>query len=252
MEKIYSKKFVAFYDYGGYGPASKRKDIAFYTDYFRNFKGKILEIGAGTGGITIPLLKKGLNLTALDISPAMLEILRAKVKEEDLSVRVIRGDIKKLNSKDKFDAVIITFRPFQHLYSVADQVNALISIKKILKKGGTLIFDIFNPNWRYISKGNWRWQKSDAITLPNIKGKIKVEHRNRYDMAQQMMYEEWRFVYPNGKTEITPLKMRFFFRFEIEHLLNLTGFKVKNLYGDFNKNKFKSDSPEMIWVAKLA
>jgi len=42
--------------------------------------------------------------------------------------------------------------------------------------------------------------------------------------------------------------MRFFFRFEIEHLLRLAGFKVKNLYGDFSKSKFKSGSPEMIWI----
>ena len=250
MEKIYSKKFVAFYDYGCYGPIPKRKDIAFYTNYFRSFKGKILEIGAGTGGITIPLLKRGLNLTALDISPAMIEILRAKIKKEGLSARVIRGDMRKLNLKNKFDAVIITFRPFQHLYSVVDQMSALMSIKKILKKGGILIFDVFNPNWKYISKGNWRWQKSNAITLPNTRRKIKAERRNRYDMAEQMMHEEWRFVYPNGKTEIIPLKMRFFFRFEIEHLLNLIGFKVKNLYGDFDKSKFKTNSPEMIWIVK--
>lgn len=250
MEKIYSKKFVAFYDYGGYGPDPERKDIVFYTNYFKDFKGRILEIGAGTGGITIPLLKKGINLTALDVSPGMLEILKAKLKKERLSARIIRGDMRKLNSRDKFDAVIITFRPFQHLYSVADQVNALASIKKALREGGMLIFDVFNPSWKYISKGNWRWQKSDAITLPSIRGKIRVERRNRYDMAEQIMHEEWCFIYPNNKKEIAPLKMRFFFRFEIEHLLRLTGFKVKNLYGDFDKSKFKNDSPEMIWVAQ--
>jgi len=44
--------------------------------------------------------------------------------------------------------------------------------------------------------------------------------------------------------------MRFFFRFEIENLLRLAGFKVKNLYGDFKKSKFKNGSPEMVWVAK--
>ncbi|PIS14932.1 hypothetical protein COT64_00025 [Candidatus Shapirobacteria bacterium CG09_land_8_20_14_0_10_39_12] len=84
----------------------------------------------------------------------------------------------------------------------------------------------------------------------DIKGRVKIDYRNRYDMAEQMMHQEFRFTYSGGQEEIIPLKMRFFFRFEIEHLLRLAGFKIKNLYGDFNKNSFKSDSSEMLWVAK--
>ena len=67
-------------------------------------------------------------------------------------------------------------------------------------------------------------------------------------MAEQMMYQEFRFTYPDGKKVIIPLRMRFFFRFEIEHLLHLAGFKKKQLYGDFRKNRFKNSSSEMIWL----
>jgi SAM-dependent methyltransferase len=246
-DKIYHNKFAPLYDYFQKGV---RGDIKFYLNYFKNFKGKILEIGAGTGRITIPLLKKDLNITALDISPKMIEILKTKARKENLSVKTVCADMRKFKLRDKFDAIIITFRTFQHMYLVADQLNSLRNIKKHLKPNSVLIFDIYNPSLKYIQKGDRRWRKDENIKLPGIKGIVKIDYRNRYDMAEQMMYQEFRFSYPNGKKEIIPLQMRFFFRFEIEHLLHLAGFEIKNLYGDFKKNKFRSNSTEMIWIAK--
>jgi SAM-dependent methyltransferase len=246
-DRIYHNKFAHLYDYFQKGV---KGDIKFYLDYFKNFKGKILEIGAGTGRITIPLLKQGLDITALDIAPKMLQILKEKAKKENLSVKTICADMRNFRLKDRFDAVIVTFRAFQHMYSVADQLNVLKGIKKHLKPEGVLIFDVYNPSLKYIAKGNWQWHKDEIIKLPGIKGKVRIDYRNRYDMVKQMMYQEFRFTYPNGKEEIIPLQMRFFFRFEIEHLLHLAGFEIKKLYGDFGKSKFKNDSSEMIWVVK--
>jgi len=246
-EKFYYNEFASLYDYYQKGVEN---DVNFYLDYFKNFKGKILEIGAGTGRITIPLLKQGLNITALDIAPKMLQILKEKAKKENLSVKTICADIRNFKLKNKFDAIIVTYRTFQHMYSFDDQFKALKNIKKHLKPNGVLIFDVYAPNLKYIVQGNWQWRKDDIIKVPGINDKIRIDFRNRYDIAEQMMYQEYRFTYPDGKEKIVPLRMRFFFRFEIENLLRLAGFKVKNLYGDFKKSKFKNGSPEMVWVAK--
>jgi len=246
-EKIYHDKFAPLYDYFQKGV---KGDVEFYLDYFKNFKGKILEVGAGTGRITIPLLRCGLNVTALDIAPRMLQILKKKARRENMLVKTICADMRNFKLKDRFDAVIVTFRAFQHMYLVEDQLNALKSIKKHLNPDSILIFDVYTPSFKYIQKGDWQWHKDENIKLPRVKGIVKIEYRNRYDMTEQMMYQEYRFNCPNGKKQIIPLKMRFFFRFEIEHLLSLAGFEIKNLYGDFKKNEFKSGSPEMIWAAK--
>ena len=245
-DKIYHNKFANLYDYFQYGVEG---DVKFYLNYFKNFKGKILEVGAGTGRITIPLLKKGLDVVALDIAPRMIAILAKKAKEERFSPKVVCADMRSFRLEQKFEAIIVTFRSFQHLYSVDDQLKALKCFKKHLKPNGILIFDVYNPSLKYIAKGNWQWYKHAIIKLPYVKGRVRVDYRNRYDMAEQMMYQEFRFSYPSGKRIVVPLRMRFFFRFEIEHLLSLTGFKKKQLYGDFRKNRFKNGSPEMIWVA---
>jgi len=245
-EEIYHNKFAPLYDFFQHGV---KNDIKFYLDYFKNFEGKILEIGAGTGRITIPLLKQSLDVTALDIAPKMLEILKEKAKKENIEAKTITANMKDFRLNNKFKAIIITFRTLQHMYSVNDQLKALKNIKRHLMPNGILIFDVYNPSLKYISKGNWQWQGNKAISLPNTKGKVKIDYRNQYDMAEQIMYQEFRFTYPDNRKEIIPLKMRFFFRFEIEHLLSRAGFKVKNLYGDFNKKPFKSDSAEIICIA---
>jgi len=246
---MYHNKFANLYDYFQHGVEG---DVKFYLNYFKNFKGKILEVGAGTGRITIPLLKKGLDVVALDIAPRMLAILKKKAKEERFSPKAVCADMRSFRLKQKFEAIIVTFRAFQHLYLVDDQLKALKCFKKHLKPNGILIFDVYNPSLKFIAKGNWQWHKDKIIRLPCVKGKVRVDYRNRYDMAEQMLHQEFRFSYPSGKKEIVPFQMRFFFRFEIEHLLSLAGFEIKNLYGDFKKNKFKSGSPEMIWIAKLS
>jgi hypothetical protein len=44
--------------------------------------------------------------------------------------------------------------------------------------------------------------------------------------------------------------LRYFFRFEVEHLLARTGFRVAELYGDFDRSPLLDDSPEMLFVAE--
>jgi len=246
--ELYHNKLAYLYDYFQRGV---KGDVKFYLGHFKNFKGRILEIGAGTGRITIPLLKRGLDVTALDIALNMLKLLKQKAEKQNLSVRTVCADMRKFRLKNKFDAIIVTFRTFQHMYSVNDQLKALKIIKKHLKPHGILIFDVYNPSLKYIQKGDWQWRREENIKLPGVKGMVKIDFRNRYDMAEQMMCQDYRFSYPDGKKELFPLKMRFFFRFEVEHLLPLAGFEIKNLYGDFKKGKFRSNSPEMVWIAKV-
>lgn len=246
VEKLYHNELASLYDCFQKGVEG---DVKFYLDYFKNFKGKILEIGAGTGRITIPLLKNGLDIVALDIAPNMLKILASKATKEKVDAKTICSDMRNFRLKDKFDAVIVTFRTFQHLYAVDDQIKTLNNIRKHLKKNGVLIFDVYMPNLKFIKKGDWQWRKDCDIKLIK-KGKIRIDFRNRYDTAEQMMYSQYRLTFLDNKKKIVPLKMRYFFRFEIEHLLKLTGFKVKSLYGNFKKDKFGINSLEMLWVAK--
>lgn len=56
----------------------------------------------------------------------------------------------------------------------------------------------------------------------------------------------------DGTTErlVHAFKMRWFWRYEMEHLLTLAGFQVESVFGNFDRSPFTDSSPEMIFVAR--
>jgi hypothetical protein len=75
-------------------------------------------------------------------------------------------------------------------------------------------------------------------------------HAAQYNDVELIYY----VTSPDGKTEryVQAFPMRYFFRYEIEHLLELTDLKVVDLFGDFDKSAYSGDSPEMIFIAEKA
>ncbi|OGG58836.1 hypothetical protein A2765_00445 [Candidatus Kaiserbacteria bacterium RIFCSPHIGHO2_01_FULL_56_24] len=100
--------------------------------------GKLLVGGVGAGRTLPTLIKKGFEVTAVDISPVMVE--KSKEKFPGLDVRVM--DIQRTDFPDaSFDSV---FLPFHTICYVDDIATTLRELKRILKPGGTLVFTMVN------------------------------------------------------------------------------------------------------------
>ncbi|MBI3601431.1 MAG: class I SAM-dependent methyltransferase [Candidatus Omnitrophica bacterium] len=94
----------------------------------------ILEIGAGLGRCSLPLLKRGYKLTCVDISHKMLEELKAKAKNSAL--RTIAIDITEASFDEKFDRIIGFFT----LHHIHDIEGCLRGIAKVAKPGAVIAF----------------------------------------------------------------------------------------------------------------
>jgi ubiquinone/menaquinone biosynthesis C-methylase UbiE len=116
-----------------------------YLDKYLPPYGSILDIGAATGAYTIPLARKGYRVTAVDISPKLLEMCKKRVAEEGLEGKVTChvADARNLASvpDTNFDAVLM-MGPLYHLVLEEDRKTALKEAFKRLKTGG-LIFSAF-------------------------------------------------------------------------------------------------------------
>lgn len=100
-----------------------------------NLKGKILEIGVGTGK-NLQYYSDEVELTAIDISPGMLKKARNKAKKLNLKADLHLMDAQKLEFEDEtFDYVISTFV----LCSVPDPVVTLKEMTRVLKPDGKII-----------------------------------------------------------------------------------------------------------------
>ena len=124
-------------------------DLALYLDLAappgaRDHDADVLELGCGTGRLCAALADAGLSVVGVDLSPAMLELARARV--DDPPVRLIEGDMRELALGERFGSVLIPFGGLQHLETVAEIVAALATVARHLAPGGRAVVDIEAPH----------------------------------------------------------------------------------------------------------
>lgn len=260
-------------DYGGYEAFAElpelydsvplyadRKDVDFYVRRCRLAAGETLELGCGTGRVLIPAAEAGCVLTGLDQSEQMLARCRTKVTELPPPVRdritLVCDDMTRFHLGRTFDLIIVPFRPLQHLVSVDDQLGFLRCARDHLNPRGQLIFDVFHVDPGKVAGPPVLDEIEDTPEL-EIDGGRTIRRTFRILLKRPAeQYSDIEINYyvkdPRGETRriVQSFRMRYFYRFEIVHLLARSGFSVTALYGDFDESEFMDTSPEMIFVAK--
>ncbi len=239
-----------FYD-NIYGP--RTQDVAFYVTMAHELQGPILEVGCGTGRITLPVIEAGREIHGVDASPSMLRRLRQKLanRPESLS-RIHQGDMRNFVLEKKFMQVFVPFRAFLHMDTIEDQLTALQNFHKHLLHEGRLIIDIFAPLYRLLS------QEQRRISLPaqhlpdgriiTVADHATYSHRDqRLDVERHI---DTVFLDGTLKRRIEHFHLRYIFRYEMELLLRQAGFRLETVYGDFERRPYDYHSGEMIFVAQ--
>jgi SAM-dependent methyltransferase len=261
MSSALYDSFIA--DYYDESPvvAERVQDIAFYRDTARQYGDPILELGCGTGRITMALAEDGRRITGLDLSERMLERAiqkRAAMRREARErVHLMQGDMTKFDLGEKFRLIIIPFRPFQHLLEVRQQVDCLGCVRKHLAPKGHLVLDVFQTDaermhdpvhQRETQIAEYRARDGRQV---RISERVAAFHRAAQINDVEMIYS---VTHRDGRNErmVFAWPLRYFFRYEVEHLLARCGFSVTAEYGDFDRTAIRDDSPEMIFVAEVA
>ncbi len=237
-----------------------RPDVDFYIGYSRAADGATLELGCGTGRILIPTAAAGCEIVGLDISEHMLATCRKKLQlqPENLCkrVRLVQGNMASFNLDGTFDLVTMPFRSFQHLLSVDEQLSCLRCVNQHLAPGGKLVLDVFQVKPSGMHDARWTQESKDFddVELPGGRRLSRTHRIAAFHRAEQ--YNDVEIIYyvthPDGQTErlVQFFPFRYFFRYEIEHLLARCGFQVVRLFGDFDESPLSDDSPDMIFVAR--
>ncbi|MCJ7716549.1 MAG: methyltransferase domain-containing protein [Anaerolineales bacterium] len=235
--------------------------MKFFVDAARESRGPVLEVGCGTGRVLIPTARDGISITGLDLSEYMLDVCRESLANEPVEVQervsLVQGDMRAFNLGKTFSMVTTPFRPFQHLLTVEDQISCLTSIHQHLDPGGTLILDIFNPSLQSITADNLGKEVGAEPEFTTPEG-IKVLRFNKTiqrDHFKQVIDVEliYYLTHLDGRKErlVHAFPMRYLFRYEAEHLLARCGFKILDVYADYQKNPYGSTYPgDLIFLAK--
>ncbi len=254
--------YAEIYDAQYYGYT---QDIAFYVEEACQAGGPVLELACGTGRVLLPCAEAGARMTGLDDSPAMLtrcaEKLAVYSPETRARVRLVEGDMRTFKLSERFALITIPFRSFLLLLTVQDQLQTLTTIREHLTEAGRLIFDVFVPDVRMIAARSGEvgepWTRFKEFLDPQTGHHIMMWDSRHYRINEQIIenvftYDEMDETGLVVRRYYKPLKLRWMYRYEAEHLLARAGFEVVALYGGFDRQPFGEDSREMIWVARKA
>ena len=138
-------EYAPFYDWEN-AQTLGRRDVAFWRRVAGKANGRVLELGCGTGRVSLPLARAGIDLVGIDRSAQMLA--RAK---RHASLQLIRGDIRALPFGDGvFPMVIAPYGILQSLIRPRDLTATLASVARVIEPGGSFGIDLVPdvPKWR--------------------------------------------------------------------------------------------------------
>jgi SAM-dependent methyltransferase len=221
----------------------------FYLALAQQTGDPVLELGCGTGRITIPLARHGVAITGLDIVPGMLE--QARRKAADLSIDWVEADARAFQLPSAFRLIYATAGAFQHMLERADQEALLARVRAHLAPDGLFAFDVGSSQ----VIGDMPEEQPWFTYADERGGEVRVSGTCRYDVVRQVYteaaYRRWQGADGQEVTHYAPLEMRFFYPQELEALLHYNGFTVMERYGDYDRGPLTAESRTMIYVCRL-
>jgi ubiquinone/menaquinone biosynthesis C-methylase UbiE len=190
--------YAPFYDWEN-ARTLGRKDVPFWRDVATHTRGRVLELGCGTGRISLPLARAGVRLVGVDRSAQMLEraarrvaALRRKRSGRGPHVRLVRADIRALPFRPElFSTVLAPYGILQSLIRDSDLTAALESVARVLKRGGLFGLDLVPdvPNWReYREKVQMKGKAAGGAHLTLVES-VRHDRRKRLTVFEQVYRE---------------------------------------------------------------
>jgi 2-polyprenyl-3-methyl-5-hydroxy-6-metoxy-1,4-benzoquinol methylase len=237
-------------------------DIAWFVNQAQVAGGRVLDLACGTGRIAIPLAEAGLEVTAVDSSPGMLERFRAKLSSLPESVQsritVQQGRMQAFHVPGPFSTVVCC-DAFFHNLTVDDQMNCLQCVASHLIPGGRFVFNIPNPTIPFLSYAASpeakEFKKRDEYTLDDGTGTVLVEQAQEADLFEQTITTRLRFTKHDAdrtrvEIEESAWVTRFTFRYEAIHLLYRCEFEIESLTGNY-RGAPVSENSQLVFITRL-
>lgn len=248
-----NKRLALYYDleYEGFD-----EDIEFYRQYAALHGSPVLDLACGTGRVAVPLARHGFEVTCLDKSEAMLERARGNINRAGVQskIRLVHADMADftLPGQGLFGLAIVPLGSFSHLENISSQTDCLASIHKALRDGGGLVIDLANPLCALYPESSGELIYQCTLTMEGSQVRKFVSRVTH--LAEQC--EEVLLIYDAAGADgvihrtADAFTLRYPFRFEMELLLERSGFEVQDVFGSYELDGYSSDSERMILVAR--
>lgn len=202
---------------------------------------RALELAVGTGRIAVPLAERGVNIQGIDISPEMVDLLKAKSGGVAIDVQI--GDFADVDVTGSFPLIYLAFNTLFVLLDQERQVECFKNVADHLDEGGRFVIDCFVPDIRRFDSENTRMGVSS----------ISSNHEHAYEMTIHNPVTQRNSTHvirrqADGSEVVLPVEIRYAWPSELDLMARLAGLRLENRWGWYDRRVFTERSTSHVSV----
>lgn len=198
--------------------------------------GAALELGIGTGRIALPLTRRGVRVHGIDLSPAMIERLRAKPGADAVGTTV--GDITGTRVEGTYRLVYLVWNTIMNLTTQDEQVQAFRNAAAHLEPGGSFVVEVMVPDLQRLPPGE---SVRPFTVTPTRLG------FDQYDIASQGLVSNHYWI-DGDRARVESMPFRYVWPSELDLMARIAGMSLRERWGGWNREPFTSDSTTHVSV----
>lgn len=202
--------------------------------------GRALEFAVGTGRVAVPLAARGVPVTGIELSPAMVDQLRTKVGPEELPVVI--GDMATATAPGRFTLVYLVYNTIANLLTQAEQVACFRNAARHLAPGGRFVIELWVPELRKLPPGQ------QAVVWSSESGYIGLD---TYDVLNQHVVSHHFHFGDSTDAELFRTPHRYIWPAELDLMGQLAGFELESRHADWTGGEFTAESRSHVSVYRL-
>lgn len=199
--------------------------------------GRALGFAIGTGRLGIPLLRTGVPVAGIELSPAMAARLRSKVGPDELPVTV--GDMATTVVAGEFSLVFLPWNSISNLRTQAEQVECFRNAARHLCRGGRFVVELFIPPLRKLVPGQ--------VAVPFD---VSAKHTgfDTFNVVTQECTSHHYSTDPDGTIRYGEGHFRYIWPAECDLMAKMAGMNLVVRYADWDGSPFTAESTKHVSV----
>lgn len=237
-------------------------DLTFYLRALDRARMQVLELGAGSGRVAIPIGQAGHSVTGVDSSAQMLE--RGRAADHDDLVKWVNADVFDYLGgapEQSTDCIILALNTINE-FEPSGRATLFPLLRKCLRPDGVLLLQTFLPNERYFASlnpaaaGGAKWEHHGTRVLSQDV-RVDTSLAVTYDRARQALQASFAFVEFDSESGLVRATRRTttntfpIYPGELVSCLKLSGFRQVQLYGGFANEELTQHSTDIVVDARL-
>ncbi|WP_049564023.1 class I SAM-dependent methyltransferase [Streptomyces sp. SBT349] len=200
--------------------------------------GPALEFAIGTGRVAVPLARRGVPVTGVEMSQPMVDRLRTKVDEA--TIPVVAGDMATARAPGTFQLVYLVYNTISNLLTQDEQVACFRNAARHLAPGGRFVIELWVPELRKLPPGQ------QAV----VGGESGTGHfvLDAYDVLRQHVVSHHFWFGDGEETRMFRSPHRYIWPTELDLMARLAGFRLESRHADWHGAEFTAESRSHVSV----